>query len=93
MLDGAVAPVEWDGLAELQRTLRSLEGGELPAGTMPAVGRGVRLRMARRMLEDALRTEAAEQERQRRAAFHRALAEIALRAVPRAAACPEKLGP
>lgn len=87
-MDGPISQAEWDRLAELQRSLRSLEGGGGSSGVTEAAGRGVRLRLVRLAVEELIRTESEERARRRREDLDRALAGLLERAVLRAQAAP-----
>ncbi len=85
------APPEWGRLADLQRSLRSLDSGGDPSAVEESAGRGVRLRLARLAVEEIIRRESTEQARRRRRELDRALEGIVERAVCRAQAAPPRL--
>ncbi|MFH1329173.1 MAG: hypothetical protein ABIJ48_00725 [Actinomycetota bacterium] len=87
-MDGAVAQPEWDRLARLQRSLRSMDGGGDHPGAAESAGRGVRRRLARLALEDAIRTDNAEKARRGRREFEQALTGIVERVALRAQSAP-----
>ncbi|MBN2114409.1 MAG: hypothetical protein JW785_09820 [Acidimicrobiia bacterium] len=76
------ARADWDRLAALQRALAAVEGGEAVEGGA-APGQGVRRRLARLALEQAIRADVAEQVRRRREEFDRALEDLVARAARR----------
>lgn len=83
-MDGIVARSEWDHLVELQQALRAIDGGEDASGPARGAGRGVRLRLARLALEDAIRRDSADRARCRHEEFERALEGILTRVALRA---------
>lgn len=85
-MDEAIARSEADRLDRLQRSLLAAEAGGGPAGA--AAGRGVRLRLARLALEDAIRADAEQAARCRREEFDSALGAIVARVALRPPAAP-----
>ena len=92
-MDGAVAQSEWDRLAGLQQALRSVDGGEILAGPVEAAGRGVRLRLARLALDEAIRVDGERRARCAREEFEQALAGIVERVELRALSSPPPPAP
>jgi hypothetical protein len=78
------AASDWDRLAELQRSLRVLESGAAVLEASGPVERGIRLRLARRQIEDLIRREHEERAHRRREEFELALAGFIERAAERA---------
>jgi hypothetical protein len=86
-----IAPPEWDRLADLQRSLRSLDSGGDSSGVEESSGRGIRRRLLRLAVEEVIRRESAERARRRREEFDRALDGFVRRAARRAQAAPPRL--
>ena len=84
MVNGPVPQPEWDRLAALQRSLRSLDGGGDVSGVTEAAGRGVRLRLTRLAVESLIRSEGDERARRRRDEFDRAVTGLMERVTLRA---------
>jgi len=78
----AATRADWDRLAALQRALVAVECGDAAAGG-EALGQGVRRRLARQALEQAIRSDVAEQARRRREEFDGALEDLVARAARR----------
>jgi hypothetical protein len=81
-VDRAVAEPEFESLERLQRSLRSLDAGQDAPGAADA-GHGMRRRLARRALEDAIRADNEQRARTRREAFDRAMEAIVERVATR----------
>jgi len=79
-VEGSSVPPEWERLARLQQTLRSLEGGGDPAASEAGAERGVRLRVARRALEQVIRRDEEARARRLHEEFERAVVGVAARA-------------